>query len=418
MSYRLRLPEELNSVHDTFHVSNLKKCLGNANSHVSLNEIMDREIKSLKRSSIPLVKVRWNSKRGPEFTWEREDYMKSKYPQLFVDRANESASIHGLFSGWYCGLAGRNVTLRVSMAWAKGVTTGTLVRYETSCSRLPGIGVIDWICMLACVETNDIFPWGNNDIVVYRSFCLNLLGLKDGGWLSEKHLDAWFELMWNFRPTDADWAIASSYFYGFVMRRDIPGWVCNGVRYPIIWADVEQIRSFLRYMRPLIIIDGVHFKVNYVGTNLLAIGMDGNKQIIPLATGVSQGETGESWTWVLTKLKEQIGEPPNLCIISDRHDAIIQACGIIFDNSFHGFCDRHLMMNCNLKGKKLRGIFWKACKTYTTEDFDKAISEVRGHRHEAVRKLEETRIEKWSRAYCPRSRYNLQLHDFQQCRID
>ncbi|GJX88612.1 hypothetical protein Tco_0340626 [Tanacetum coccineum] len=107
VAYRLRLPEELNSVHDTFHVSNLKKCLGNANLHVSLNEIkidktlrfleepveiMDRETKSLKRSKISLVKVRWNSKRGPEFTWEREDYMKSKYPQLFVDRADESAS--------------------------------------------------------------------------------------------------------------------------------------------------------------------------------------------------------------------------------------------------------------------------------------------------------------------------------------
>ncbi|GJV43654.1 hypothetical protein Tco_1428190, partial [Tanacetum coccineum] len=95
LAYRLRLPEELNSVHDTFHVPNLKKCLGNANLHVPLNEInidktlrfveepveiIDREIKSLKRSRIPLVKVRWNSKCGPEFTWEREDYMKSKYP--------------------------------------------------------------------------------------------------------------------------------------------------------------------------------------------------------------------------------------------------------------------------------------------------------------------------------------------------
>ncbi|GJV78874.1 putative reverse transcriptase domain-containing protein [Tanacetum coccineum] len=55
-------------------------------------EIMDYEVKSLKRSRISLVKVRWNSKRGPEFTWEREGYMKSKYPQLFVDRADESAS--------------------------------------------------------------------------------------------------------------------------------------------------------------------------------------------------------------------------------------------------------------------------------------------------------------------------------------
>ncbi|GKB86537.1 putative reverse transcriptase domain-containing protein [Tanacetum coccineum] len=87
VAYRLRLPEELSSVHDTFHVSNLKKCLADANL-----QIMDREIRSLKRSKISLVKVRWNSKCGPEFTWEREDHMKSKYPQLFVDRAVESAS--------------------------------------------------------------------------------------------------------------------------------------------------------------------------------------------------------------------------------------------------------------------------------------------------------------------------------------
>ncbi|GJW87074.1 putative reverse transcriptase domain-containing protein [Tanacetum coccineum] len=107
VAYQLRLPEELSGVHDTFHVSNLKKCLADASLHVPLNEIkvdktlcfieepveiLDREIKSLKRSKISLVKVRWDSKRGPEFTWEREDYMKSKYPQLFVDRADESAS--------------------------------------------------------------------------------------------------------------------------------------------------------------------------------------------------------------------------------------------------------------------------------------------------------------------------------------
>ncbi|GJW42596.1 putative reverse transcriptase domain-containing protein [Tanacetum coccineum] len=95
VAYRLRLPEELSSVHDTFHVSNLKKCLADANMHVLLDEIkidktlrfveepveiLDREVKSLKRSKIPIVKVRWNSKCGPEFTWEREDHMKAKYP--------------------------------------------------------------------------------------------------------------------------------------------------------------------------------------------------------------------------------------------------------------------------------------------------------------------------------------------------
>ncbi|GJU21785.1 putative reverse transcriptase domain-containing protein [Tanacetum coccineum] len=107
VAYRLRLPEELSGVHDTFHVSNLKKCLADANLHVPLDEIktdktlcfveepveiMDREVRSLKRSKISLVKVRWNSKRGPEFTWESKDHMKSKYLQLFVDHAVELAS--------------------------------------------------------------------------------------------------------------------------------------------------------------------------------------------------------------------------------------------------------------------------------------------------------------------------------------
>nr|GEW02276.1 hypothetical protein [Tanacetum cinerariifolium] len=81
--YRLRFPEELSSVHDIFHVSNLKKCLADANLHVPLDEmkidkalrfveepveIMDHKVKSLKRSKISIVKVRWNSKSGPEFT--------------------------------------------------------------------------------------------------------------------------------------------------------------------------------------------------------------------------------------------------------------------------------------------------------------------------------------------------------------
>ncbi|GKA24806.1 putative reverse transcriptase domain-containing protein [Tanacetum coccineum] len=90
VAYILRLPEELNGVHDTFHVSNLKKCLADPTLQVPLDEIQvdaklnfveapveilerEREFKKLKRSRIAIVKVRWNSKCGPEFTWERED---------------------------------------------------------------------------------------------------------------------------------------------------------------------------------------------------------------------------------------------------------------------------------------------------------------------------------------------------------
>ncbi|GJS95082.1 hypothetical protein Tco_0802050 [Tanacetum coccineum] len=48
-------------------------------------EILEREFKKLKRSKIAIVKVQWNSKHGPEFTWEHEDQMKLKYPHLFSD---------------------------------------------------------------------------------------------------------------------------------------------------------------------------------------------------------------------------------------------------------------------------------------------------------------------------------------------
>ncbi|GKD61135.1 putative reverse transcriptase domain-containing protein [Tanacetum coccineum] len=105
VAYRLELPQELSRVHHTFHVSNLKKCyideplvMPLEGIHVDNKlqfveepvKIIEREIKQLKRSRIPLVKVRWNSRRGPEFTWEREDSFKQKYPQLFTNRASSS----------------------------------------------------------------------------------------------------------------------------------------------------------------------------------------------------------------------------------------------------------------------------------------------------------------------------------------
>ncbi|GJZ17816.1 putative reverse transcriptase domain-containing protein [Tanacetum coccineum] len=94
VAYKLEIPQELSRVHNTFHVSNLKKCYSDDPLVVPLEglqvddklhfveepvEVMDREVKQLRRSRVPIVKVRWNSRRGPEFTWEREDQFRKKY---------------------------------------------------------------------------------------------------------------------------------------------------------------------------------------------------------------------------------------------------------------------------------------------------------------------------------------------------
>ncbi|PWA62743.1 transposase, MuDR, MULE transposase domain protein [Artemisia annua] len=120
---------------------------------------------------------------------------------------------------------------------------------------------------------------------------------------------------------------------------------------PYYFHYLKLVRSFLCFMHPLLIIDAAHLKGRYLGTNLAVVAMDGNNQIIPIATGVTHGETGESWTWFLSKLKECIGEVPGLAIISDRHFAMA-----------------------------LHGLYWKTCKAYTRAEFDKA--------------------------YCPANRYN------------
>ncbi|GJU44481.1 putative reverse transcriptase domain-containing protein [Tanacetum coccineum] len=105
--YKLELPPQLSRVHNTFHVSNLKKCLSDESLVIPLEElrvddklhfveepveVMDREIIQLKRSRIPIIKVRWNSKRGPEFTREREDQFKKKYLNLFTKTAPSSSA--------------------------------------------------------------------------------------------------------------------------------------------------------------------------------------------------------------------------------------------------------------------------------------------------------------------------------------
>jgi hypothetical protein len=99
VAYQLNLPEDLSAVHDVFHVSQLKKCLRVAEEQLPVEglevqedltyiekptQILETADKVTQRKTIRMCKVRWGHHSKEESTWEREDDMMAKYPELFV----------------------------------------------------------------------------------------------------------------------------------------------------------------------------------------------------------------------------------------------------------------------------------------------------------------------------------------------
>ena len=98
VAYRLALPQELEKIHNVFHVSMLRRYRSDPSHVVSSEtidfkpnltyeedpvEILDREVKELWNKRIPLVKVLWRNPKTEEVTWESEEVMRHQYPQLF-----------------------------------------------------------------------------------------------------------------------------------------------------------------------------------------------------------------------------------------------------------------------------------------------------------------------------------------------
>ncbi|GKB58205.1 transposase, MuDR, MULE transposase domain protein, partial [Tanacetum coccineum] len=126
--------------------------------------------------------------------------------------------------------------------------------------------------------------------------------------------------------------------------------------------------------------DAAHLMGQYKGTNLVAVGMDGNNQIMPVAFGICKGETGPCWSWWMSVLKECIGDNPNLLFISDRHHAIALEVNNEFPLAFH--------------------------VSYIPDEFTTNMNTLQVVQPDAYQKLYLAGLQRWSRAYCLLVRYN------------
>ncbi|XP_071728995.1 uncharacterized protein [Rutidosis leptorrhynchoides] len=146
---------------------------------------------------------------------------------------------------------------------------------------------------------------------------------------------------------------------------------------------VENVRSFVQHCRPVIIVDGAHLKAGYSGTNLVAVAMDGNNGILPLAYGIGGGETNE------------------LTFISDRAASIAHGVSTVFPEAFHCFCARHLFGSIKTKSNKFKYFewhYWKMVKAYRGSDFEDHLSVFRRRLRASYNYLEQVGFHKWYRS--------------------
>ncbi|KAK3221585.1 hypothetical protein Dsin_008610 [Dipteronia sinensis] len=184
--------------------------------------------------------------------------------------------------------------------------------------------------------------------------------------------------------------------------------VANQFEYLFI-AHAASLHGFHTVIRPVISIDGTHLKGIFSGIMFVAICLDANNQVFPLAYGFGDVEDEMSWTWFLNELKNAIGSPKDCMIISDRHLGIKAAMEKVYPNVPHGYCVFHMAQNIknDYKRKDVSLLFKQAWKAYRKADFKEVMLEMMKVNRVAFKDLMNVGPERWSRAYSPVRRYRL-----------
>ncbi|KAL0541365.1 hypothetical protein IC582_021407 [Cucumis melo] len=169
------------------------------------------------------------------------------------------------------------------------------------------------------------------------------------------------------------------------------------------------VRGFSNCIRPVIVMDGIFFKNKYRDQLIVAVCLDGNNQIYPLAFGVVDRETDDSIQWFLEKLKGAIGEVPNLSFVKDRKTCFSKGILSVFPFAFHDLCVQHLSQNLHDKYKNdtVATLFYNASRTYRESTFVEVWRHLLAFPNGSGKYLNDVGIARWFRVHCPGRRYNM-----------
>lgn len=139
--------------------------------------------------------------------------------------------------------------------------------------------------------------------------------------------------------------------------------------------------DFIKYCRPLIGMDGCHLKGPTCGILLVAIGVDGNNALYPLAYAVVKGENNDSWSWFIELVKEDIGfqNSHSWCFITDKQKGLMPALDELCPNLEHRCCVRHLYNNFKLKhkGLELKEKMYECARETIVAEFEEQMKEMK-----------------------------------------
>ncbi|KAL9691421.1 hypothetical protein QQ045_011843 [Rhodiola kirilowii] len=150
----------------------------------------------------------------------------------------------------------------------------------------------------------------------------------------------------------------------------------------VFWAFGAGIQAFT-HCRPIIGIDGTHLFGKYNGTLLVALGLDANNHLLPLAYALVESENVDSWSWFMAAIKHGVTQRKGLCVISDRHPGIMRAMredeNWRAPKAYHRICSRHLASNFNsrVKNTQLRKLMSRAAHMNQERKFNKLFTDLR-----------------------------------------